>query len=64
MTNCKVAVIGAGSYVFGPSVLNDAILTHQLPGLELDPTILDKRAGCAAIDACIQAHADLLPAYH
>ena len=32
--------------------------------VELDPTVLDKPAGCAAIDACIQAHADLLPAYH
>ena len=32
--------------------------------VELDPTILDKRAGCTAVDACVHAHADLLPAYH
>jgi alpha-galactosidase/6-phospho-beta-glucosidase family protein len=31
--------------------------------VELDPTILDKRAGAEAVDACLQAHADLLPAY-
>jgi alpha-galactosidase/6-phospho-beta-glucosidase family protein len=31
--------------------------------VELDPTILDKRAGRQAIDACLNAHADLLPAY-
>ena len=41
---------------------------RSLPGLhqavELDPTILDKRAGCEAIDACVQAQADLLPTYH
>ena len=52
MTHCKVAVIGAGSYVFGPSVLNDAILTHQLPGLELalvdvDGETLERMAGVA-----------------
>ena len=31
--------------------------------VELDPTILDKQAGCAALDACLHAHADLFPAY-
>ncbi len=29
----------------------------------LDPTILDKAAGLRAIDACLAAHADLLPVY-
>ena len=35
MAGCKVALIGAGSYVFGPSVLDQAILQHALPGLHL-----------------------------
>ena len=39
-------------------------LTELHHAVELDPTIVDKRAGCEAIDACIRAHADLLPAYH
>ena len=30
---------------------------------ELDPTILDKRAGIAALDECLRAHADILPAF-
>lgn len=36
-------------------------LVHQ--AVQLDPTILDKAAGLRAIDACLSAHADLLPAY-
>ncbi len=31
--------------------------------VQLDPTILDKPAGIRAIDACLAAHADLLPVY-
>lgn len=31
--------------------------------VELDPTIVDKTAGRAAMDACLAAHADLLPPY-
>ena len=31
--------------------------------VELDPTIIDKSAGFRAIDACLEAHADILPAY-
>ncbi len=34
---------------------------HQ--AVALDPTILDKRAGIAAMDALLVAHADILPAY-
>ncbi len=34
---------------------------HQ--AVELDPTITDKAAGRAAMDACIAAHADILPEY-
>jgi alpha-galactosidase/6-phospho-beta-glucosidase family protein len=36
-------------------------IVHQ--AVELDPTVLDKRAGFAAIDACMEAHADLIGAY-
>ncbi len=36
-------------------------ILHQ--AVELDPTILDKSAGMIAIDACLQAHADILPAF-
>jgi alpha-galactosidase len=32
--------------------------------VELDPTIGDKAAGLQAIDACLEAHADVLPRYH
>lgn len=35
MAAVKVAALGAGSYVFGPSVLNDAILQHGLADVEL-----------------------------
>jgi len=31
--------------------------------VEADPTILDKAAGIRAIDACLEVHADLIPAY-
>ena len=31
--------------------------------VELDPTILDKTAGRRALEECLKAHADLLPAY-
>jgi len=35
MPRCKVAVLGAGSFVFGPSVLRQAYLEHGLDGLDL-----------------------------
>ncbi|HZT43981.1 MAG TPA: hypothetical protein VFA07_17580 [Chthonomonadaceae bacterium] len=38
-------------------------LTHLHEAVDLDPTILDKPAGKRAIDACLRAHADLLPIY-
>jgi len=31
--------------------------------VELDPTILDKRAGMQGVNACLEAHADLLPVF-
>ena len=34
-------------------------LVHR--AVELDPTILDKRAGQIALDECLRAHADILP---
>ncbi len=36
-------------------------LVHR--AVELDPTILDKAVGIRAIDACLEAHADMLPYY-
>ncbi len=36
-------------------------LVHE--AVQLDPTILDKAKGIAAIDACLEAHADILPVY-
>lgn len=36
-------------------------LVHE--AVELDPTIVDKAAGLAAIDAVLEAHADMLPGY-
>jgi len=35
MAHVRIAVLGAGSYVFGPSVLKDAILSQKLDGIEL-----------------------------
>ena len=44
-----------------------AAMTRQLKqvhrAVELDPTILDKKAGIAAMDECLKAHADVLPVY-
>jgi alpha-galactosidase/6-phospho-beta-glucosidase family protein len=31
--------------------------------LELDPTVTDKKAGWQALEACLTAHADLLPRF-
>ncbi len=36
---------------------------HLREAVALDPTIEDKDAGMAALDACLEAHADLLPPY-
>jgi alpha-galactosidase/6-phospho-beta-glucosidase family protein len=90
VSELKIAVIGAGSYVFGPSVLAGAILGRRPEGaelalvdvdrqvldlmagvgrrmvheaVELDPTIVDKSAGIRSIEACLAAHADVLPVY-
>lgn len=35
MANLKIAVIGAGSFVFGPAVLQEVFLDHKLAGVEL-----------------------------
>ncbi|MGI4791229.1 MAG: hypothetical protein ACRYFS_20570 [Janthinobacterium lividum] len=37
--------------------------TRVHKAVQLDPTILDKPAGVRAIDACLAAHADMLPVY-
>ena len=31
----KIALIGVGSFVFGPSALYDSIVVHNLPDLQL-----------------------------
>lgn len=36
-------------------------ILHQ--AIELDPTVIDKAGGIAAIDACLEAHADIVPAF-
>ena len=36
-------------------------ILHQ--AIDLDPTVIDKAAGILAIDACLEAHADLVPAF-
>jgi alpha-galactosidase len=70
MESIKVVVIGAGSFVFGPSVLGEAILNHRLEGLELalvdvDPEVLDLMAGVgrrmakeAGVDTRITTHTE------
>lgn len=66
----KIVVIGAGSYVFGPGVLDGIIQTHRLAGVELamvdvDAEMLDGMAGVAerlgrdaGSDVRIHAHTD------
>jgi len=44
--------------VFGASILEQALCEQGL-----DPTIVDRAAGIQAIDACLEAHADLLPEF-
>lgn len=66
----KVAVIGAGSYVFGPSVMYDAIVGQRLEGLELaliDPNrdsvelmaaIGRRMAGETGVGTIVSAHTE------
>lgn len=66
----KIAVIGAGSFVFGPSVLSQAILEHRLDGVELalmdvDAASLEGMAGVGAamarraeVDIAISTHTE------
>jgi hypothetical protein len=55
-TSIKIAAIGAGSYVFGRSVLHQTLV-------ELDPTIEDKPAGWRALQECLTVRAGILPRY-
>ena len=67
MGHVKIAIVGAGSYTFGPSMLTQLYMQPRLndvhQAVELDPTVLDKPAGIRAIDECLAVHADVLPAY-
>ena len=70
----KIVLIGAGSYVFAPAVLHDAIVDHQLSGSELvlvdlDASVADlmrdfgqKMAQDVGVDIHIRSTADRLSA--
>ena len=45
MHRCKIAVIGVGSFVFGPSILSQIILEHRLEGVELALVDTDAEIG-------------------
>lgn len=71
----KVAVVGAGSYVFGPSVMYDAIVAHRLEGLELALVDLNRElvelmaaigrrmAKDSGVDVCVSAHTERQAAF-
>lgn len=70
----KIAVLGAGSFSFGPGVLQDALLIHKLDGIEL--ALVDPNEGAifamadlgrrmaqkTGVDAKITAHTHRAPA--
>src|SRR4051794_31378409 len=71
----KIAVLGAGCFALGPSVLHDALLAHKLPGVEIALVDDDEEAVFAMADlgrrmaakarlddARITAHTDREPA--
>jgi alpha-galactosidase/6-phospho-beta-glucosidase family protein len=59
------------AYVMSAAKVSDAIVAAARKrskallktAVELDPTILDKSTGFAALEACIAAHSDILPVY-
>lgn len=75
MAHVKIAVVGAGSFVFGPAVLTQTLLQHRLDGVELalvdpDTEMVQLMAGVGrrmasdvGIKATITAHSDRLPAF-
>src|SRR4051794_36668183 len=66
----KIAVLGAGCFALGPSVLHDALLAHKLPDVEIALVDADEEAvfamaelgrrmaAKAKLDAKITAHSD------
>jgi len=58
-------------YVQNAAAVSDTIVQAALKrskrllrdAIERDPTILDKKRGLAALEACLTAHADVLPTY-
>ncbi|MCY3024192.1 MAG: hypothetical protein NTW87_34890 [Planctomycetota bacterium] len=70
MPDVKIAVIGAGSYVFGPTVLHDALLQQRLNGIELalvdvDREVVELMAGVGrriardtGVNAVVSAHTE------
>lgn len=43
MSHLKIVVVGAGSYIFGPSMLSQVILEHRLDGIELALLDIDEQ---------------------
>ncbi len=54
MARLKIAVIGAGSFVFGPSMLQQAILEHRLHDIEL--ALVDVDAEMVKLMASVGQH--------
>ncbi|MGE5609589.1 MAG: hypothetical protein ACM359_10075 [Bacillota bacterium] len=57
---CEQAALVTDTIVRAARQQNRRLL-HE--AIEMDPTILDKLAATVALDACLEAHADILPAY-
>ena len=57
---CERTVLVTDTIVQAWQHRSRAIL-HQ--AIELDPTVIDKAAGMTAIDACLEAHADIVPSF-
>lgn len=55
----KIVLIGAGSYVFAPAVLYDAIADHQLAGAELVMVDLDSTAADLMRDVGLKMASDV-----
>ncbi|MBZ0293657.1 MAG: hypothetical protein K8L99_13905 [Anaerolineae bacterium] len=75
MPDLKIAVAGAGSYVFGPSILSQAILEHRLNNIELalldvDAEMVELMAGVGqrmaretGVTMTVSAHTDRKSAF-
>ncbi len=57
-TPLRVVLIGAGSYVFGPAMLEQALLEHRLDGLELCLVDLDEELLGLLVQAAVRVAED------